>query len=187
MIIKQLNNITLPRIIPQEQIEQLLNVEAYVKKQQQLAATVLEEAQLNAATVTAELTAKTVAEIQEANAALLAAAETKLSQVLEDLQQNLYTVVLQVLNKCGAFNSETLAVKEVLSAELARFYDLGRLTIKAHSQTLTQFNQDVSSDKIIFEADDSLDYKSCICETNWWVMNLSVAAVQQKILEFLQA
>lgn len=187
MIIKQLNRFIWPRIIPHQQLENLLNVEDYVQQQQHLAAKILQEAQLHATNIATELTTKTLAELQAANLELLTASEAKLDKLLAELQQNLHAVVLQVLNKCGAFTSETLAVKEVLSTELARFYDLGRLTIRAHSQTLTQFNRDVSSDKIIFETDDSLDPKSCICETNWWIMNLSVAAVQQKILEFLTA
>lgn len=188
MIIKQLNAITLDRVIPHDKLMQIANIEQYLQEQKAVADAIVTNAQQQIAQEVTVAKSATITELQEHNQQLLATSEEKLTQVLDTLHSNIYAIIAQILTKCGVMEINSNAIKELLTTELARFSGLDELRIKAHPDTLKGLSQglNISKDKIIFEADPNLDQEVCICETELWIMNLAVSEVRHKILEFLQ-
>lgn len=187
MIIKNLNNVTLNRVVSHHELEQIMNLETYIHTQTEYATQIVQKAQDELETNLAEHKQVLLSEMQAANAELISLSETKLNQFFTKLNQDLYTLIWHVLAKCGASNLDPLMLKDILAKELSNFSNLGVLKIKAHSNVLSQISSDLNKlgDKVLIESNDTLDEGFCICETNAWIMNLDIRTVQNKIKEFL--
>ena len=189
MIIKQLNPITIDKIVSHDELLKLTELEQYLAHQKQTAEQMIKDTQATIDQAVETQRSATISELQDHNQQLLDASTEKLKQVLDNLNNNLYTIITQILTKCGVLEVDHRIIKELIASELARFTDLGTLYIKAHPDTIDNFQQNLNLVKntVVFEADASLDPETCICETNLWVMNLKISEVRTKILQFLDS
>jgi flagellar biosynthesis/type III secretory pathway protein FliH len=187
VIIKNLLPITWDRVIPQENIDLVLNLQEQAKQIRHQNQECLAEATAAAAEIKHKAYTETAKQVIAENQQLLQELETKLDGLLHSLSDDLYELIYRIAAKLGLEKIGIESMQNLIKIELDKFTNIQRLSIFANPKVLEQLQQSavIAIDCIEWHEASELHDFECICSTPLWTLRVDVVTALAQIKKIL--
>ena len=175
MIIKNLDKVELGHIIKDEDFKLIESGDRYYSQIKKISDELLEKTQVEVEDLKKDTYQEVSNKIIEENKLHLMEFNQNLEKFLNDMSEDIYSVIYKILIKFGydKFDGENL--KSIILDELSSGNNHNRvIKIKANHDSINKIKKDNKLQKVIEKIDweecDSFIDGECICSTNLWTM-----------------
>lgn len=174
------------KIIPIEELQQLLNAKASIKKAKEKYKKIINQANIDAKYIKEKAKEDILSEVSLQSEKINKELEERINKFLNIFSQEAYQIIYKILLKLGFEQISAIQIKTLIENEINEKKPNQSLTITANSNTISELKNLYSlENNITFKIDETLIGGTCICDTGLYLLHVNITDAMEQIKSFL--
>lgn len=174
------------KIVPVEELQQLLNAKASIKRAKEKYKRIINQAHLDAKHIKEKAKEDILSEISLQSENVNKILEKRINTFLNVFSQETYQIIYKILLKLGFEQISAIQIKTLIENEINEKKPNQSLSITANSNTITELKSLYSlENNISFKIDENLIGGTCICDTGIYLLHVNITDAMEQIKSFL--